>query len=85
MSNDDIIEKYNQMINKYGMTYIVAPSEADDLCAYLCISGKTLHFIGRATDCILQESALFFYIALEVSLRIKKIVYNILDFHQKNR
>ena len=44
------IVSVKDLINKFGMTYIVAPFEADDLCAYLCISGKAYACLSEDTD-----------------------------------
>ena len=48
------IQLVQELIESCGMTYINAPYEADDLCAYLCISGK-------ADACLSEDTDMFVY------------------------
>jgi 5'-3' exonuclease len=52
--SDDEIKKVKSLMDSYGVTYYVAPGEADHLCAYLVK-------IGRAWGCISDDMDMFLY------------------------
>ena len=52
--SDEEIKKVKDLMDSYGVTYYVAPGEADHLCAYLVNTGK-------AWGCISDDMDMFLY------------------------
>lgn len=50
----DDFENIKSLIQAFGMTYIIAPYEADALCGYLC-------YCGIAQACLSEDTDLFVY------------------------